>query len=133
MQYTPTVRVPFNTLKGLTFTEVKRGTGVDDSDYILFVTPECSYKMQHLQNCCENVSIEDIAGDLQDLVGSEILLAEESSNQTQDTSVDKSCTWTFYKLGTIKGYVDIRWFGESNGYYSESVELYKISTNKGQP
>ena len=88
------------------------------------------FRFFHDQNCCETVSIEDICGDLADLVGSPITQAEEevSGQDVNPPGVpvptyQDSFTWTFYKFATIKGSVTVRWYGESNGYYSESVDL----------
>lgn len=112
---------------GKTFTEIKRS---DDDRELIFICDEGEFKMHHQQNCCEDVYIEDIIGDLSDLIGSPILIAEEVTSDKNPETVKpetieyQDCfTWTFYKFATIKGYVDIRWYGESNGYYSESVDL----------
>jgi hypothetical protein len=81
--------------------------------------------MYHKNDCCENVYIEDICGDLNDLIGSEILDAREDTNSTDKPLQEyhDSYTWTFYNIITAKGKVTIRWYGESNGYYSESVNF----------
>lgn len=120
-------RVPFENLRGKVLTEV---TGLNkDSGEVTFKAEDGSvYLMYHEQDCCESVSIEDVCGCVDDLIGSEILLAEEIVSEDWPEGVEKpeycdSFTWTFYKLATRKGWVDIRWFGESNGYYSESVDF----------
>ena len=86
--------------------------------------------MLHVQDCCEDVELHDIAGDLIDLIGSPLVMAEAiESNANEDKDEDDddyyydSAMWTFYKLGTNKGSVTLRWLGVSNGYYSESVSL----------
>ena len=82
------------------------------------------YNQYHENDCCECVSVEDINGDLDDLIGYKLIQAEESTKK--DPDADESGTWTFYKFGTSKGYVTIRWYGSSNGYYSETAEMTKI-------
>ncbi len=96
----------------------------DDNLYFNFTTGE-KWHMYHEQNCCERVHIEDIIGDLDDLVGSPLIIAEERTGKNPHAS--ESGTWTFYAFATLKGYVDIRWNGESNGYYSEAVSFYDTS------
>jgi hypothetical protein len=120
----------FEDLKSKVFTGVVN----QDNEVLLFVVSDDeSYQLYHDQDCCERVIIEDIVGDLQDLIGNPILLAEVVDFESDKTpngmkvySYDDSFTWTFYKLSTIKGSVTIRWHGSSNGYYSETVNFKKV-------
>ena len=121
--------VEFNELKGKVLISVVVN---EYNDEMKFVTTDGEvYTLYHAQDCCESVEIESIVGDLADLVGEEILMAEEAQNlfdlikSAGEVEEDEygSHTWTFYKLATRKGYVDIRWYGSSNGYYSEEVSF----------
>ena len=120
----------FNILKGLTITSID---GLeDDSAEVIFTTSEGRrFEMSHSQDCCERVSIEDVCGDINDLLNSPILLAEEVTSDEDPVDVNKEYhddlyCWTFYKLSTFKGDVTIRWYGESNGYYSVGVDFEEI-------
>ena len=89
-------------------------------------------EMSHDQDCCEGVWIDDICGDLDDLIGKPILWAEEVTSKSDEAPklgsghIDESHTWTFYKMRTSAGEVTIRWYGTSNGYYSESVDIRTV-------
>ena len=109
-------------LKGKILKDIK----IKGTESILFIDEDdIEYEMFHDYDCCENVYIEDICGDINNLVGSEIIMAEEVVNRDLSplNEFDESYTWTFYKFATVKGYVTIRWYGESNGYYSERVDF----------
>lgn len=118
-------RTNISSLVGKTLTEVEGGI---DSDVLMFHCSDGSvYKMYHEQDCCESVSINDIVGSsLKDLIGSPILVAYESSSSDR-TADYESETWTFYNLSTMKDYVTIRWYGTSNGYYSEGVDFVQVA------
>jgi hypothetical protein len=137
--------ISIEAFNGMTFTGIKQY-----DDHVVFISDTGdAYKMCHQQDCCEEVTLEDVAGDLEDLLNTPILVAEESSNESRayaeiqlltpeeavmsklaytpvDSDLHESQTWTFYKFRTIKGSVTMRWFGSSNGYYSERVDIIKI-------
>ena len=80
----------------------------------------------HEQDCCESVTIESVTGNLDDLIGSPIVEATENVLDGWPTDVEKpqyeeSSTWTVFTFATTNGRVVVRWWGSSNGYYSESV------------
>ena len=125
----------FESLKGKVLVGIEVIDGDEDFDSIFFTTDTGDrYKLYHEQNCCENVEINDICGDINDLLNTPILLAEEVThdNEIPDgvnmPEYYESFTWTFYKIGTVKGTVTIRWYGGSNGYYSERVNFEKMET-----
>lgn len=93
-----------------------------DEDTLIFIDTEGkNYKFYHEQDCCEDVHIDDIIGDLHDLLGYPILEAEEVI--TYGTKPGDYGTYTWYKFATIKGCVTVKWYGLSNGYYSETVNF----------
>lgn len=99
-------------------------TGVDGLELgsgkvVITFEDGCSLHMWHSQSCCESVSIEDIDSSVVSLDGAifydlEVYTKEGSSDWGEET-------YTFYTLKTDRGYVWIRWFGSSNGYYSTGV------------
>lgn len=117
-----TKRVDFNTLLGKTFTEVY----LNHHEHELVLKGiNVHFVQNHSQSCCESVGIKEIVGDLNDLVDSPIIEAEEVISNYLEASESGTSSW--YKLGTVKGFVTITWVGESNGWYSETVDLYDIN------
>lgn len=96
-----------------------------DESVLFVVSDKEKYKMYHDQDCCEKVVIESIVGDVNDLIGSPLVMAESVTEDGQRW-VGYSSTWTFYKFATVKGYVTVKWFGVSDGYDSEDVSLERV-------
>lgn len=101
---------------------------IQDDESITFYTKEHSYLMYHEQDCCERVTLEEIIGDLDDLLNTPLLKAEVRTNNLSPKPRENDSTlWTFYEFATIKGSVTLRWFGSSNGYYSVKVKFRQLT------
>ena len=83
-------------------------------------------EMIHHQNCCETVYLADVVGSFEDLIGYPLLEVSESTVDIGND--DTSSTASYYNFNTVKASVQLRWVGESNGYYSETVGCYLYPT-----
>ncbi len=112
-------------LVGKTIQSVTVGQFNDTIDF------ECKdgscFQMYHMQDCCESVSIYDGDDSLKLLVGKQITEATEDTSATWPEDAGErewypeSYTWTVYTMKAGDITARVRWLGESNGYYSESV------------
>jgi hypothetical protein len=116
----------FNELIGRTLYRAES----DDDILTLYLSNTNYVQFLHEQDCCESVYIDDICGDLDDLVGEPLLVAEEVSSYDAEPKDEgeESYTWTFYRFATRKGWVTVKWYGSSNGYYSEGVSVKVVDT-----
>jgi len=119
-------------LIGLTITNID---GQAESD-IVNIETACGRKfiMEHHQDCCEQVKVYDIKGELNNIIGNVIINAiEDIDDESWPDNVpgkenSYNFTWTTYCLETEKGKFQIRWLGKSNGYYGEEVAFEEIVT-----
>lgn len=120
--------IPFSNLLGLTLTSIDGKIG---DETLTFETAEGRrFHLHYYPDCCASCSLNEVHGDFADLIGSPIVQAEEvcsgQGGGEKPSEYADSWTWTFYKLSTVKGSVTLRWLGESNGYYSESVTFEEL-------
>lgn len=111
---------------------VVREIDVDDCGDSLRITTECgrAFMFYHDQDCCEDVRIWDIKGNLNLLKGKRLESVESEILDDIPDDVDykpyDSYTWTEITFRVTDATVISRWIGESNGYYSEAVDLSEL-------
>ena len=124
-------RSTISEMVGKVFTKVIQ---VGDEEVLFTMEDGSFFKMHHQQDCCESVYLEDVTGDLQDLIGQVVMVAEKRESDAPPPGVDHtewgSYLWTFYELRTIAASVTLRWYGESNGYYSVDVLFMQTSDHE---
>jgi hypothetical protein len=103
-----------------------------DDDFKLLLEDDCEILFYHSQDCCEEVFLEDIVGDPASLIGKVLNCIEVKTDEDYEAPVDynpESYTWTFFTIKAGNRYLDLRFFGSSNGYYSESADIKYIDKN----
>ena len=117
--------IDISDLKGMTITAVTYNTE-DESLWIHLNTHVL--QMIHFQDCCETVYLADVVGNFEDLIGYPLLEVSESTVDIGNSDI--SSTASYYNFKTVKANVQLRWVGESNGYYSETIDCLLHLTGK---
>lgn len=112
----------FEELKGQTITSIEH-----NENEAVFTTSEGKrYQLYHDQDCCESVLIQSVEGDIQSVLNSPIDLAYEKIAHEDENGQHESVTYSDFILETENVRLVLKWVGESNGYYSESVTFIEL-------
>lgn len=115
------MEIPFSTLAGLVLERFEVGR-----EDIRIIASKRAFVVNHQQDCCESVVVESVSGDPVKSFGETIIDATEHTNRDSGRCEhDESFTWTYYTIRTQSQTIVIRWYGASNGYYSESVSFWE--------
>ena len=128
----------YTEFSGKTIQEVRGCKKHSDEVTIKFTDGSC-LKFYHRQDCCETILLEDFDATPEDLVSAKIISIEERISRSNENEIkplntcDESYTWSFYVIKTSKFTMTMRWYGESNGWYSETVDIdYLHYDNNGE-
>ena len=113
----------FEQLQGMTITAV---VYKEVNESLLIHLNTHVLEMIHHQDCCETVYLADVVGSFEDLIGYPLIEVSESTVNIGNSDI--SSTASYYNFRTVKASVQLRWVGESNGYYSETVDCYLYPT-----
>lgn len=128
----------YTEFSGKTIQEIMGCKKHSDEVTIKFTDGSC-LKFYHQQDCCESVHLEDFDTEPEYLINTNIISIEERKYSDSENAVeplndwDESYTWTFYIIKTSKFTMWMRWYGTSNGWYSETVDIdYLYHNEKGK-
>ena len=97
-----------------------------ETDLGIFLT--CSdgsvYEWYHCDECCDIISLNDILGNISDLIGSPIVKYSKESREVDLLLIETG--WSFYNVATDKEFVTVRWYGESSGNYSNKGKFKRV-------
>lgn len=80
--------------------------------------------MKHDQDCCEDVRLVECDIDLLSVKG---LIKKFEKTTVEVDGADSCCLATFYNITIGNDTFNMRWLGESNGFYSVGVSVYLLN------
>jgi hypothetical protein len=115
--------VEFSALVG----EVLDSVDIDREENQILLTTRSGrrFVVYHEQECCETVAISGQDGSFDKLVGKPIVEARDIAVDTGDDELDSQTTTTLVFRVDDQTVIS-RWIGDSNGYYSESVDIAEL-------
>lgn len=94
----------------------------DNDLLVIEFTDSSELHFYHEQDCCEAVWLEQINDDLDAFDYAVVTSFEEKEIECGGDDYG-TYTATFYTMKTSAGYLDFNFRGESNGYYSEGIDI----------